>query len=101
MEIPKKRLPNNINFSFVDVNGKLLVQMLDKVGIKASSGSACSCGTTKTSHVLLAMGLPEKLAVESIRFTIGEDIKDEEINYFVEKLTTIVEELRKHNDFSR
>ncbi|AOR22955.1 cysteine desulfurase family protein [Clostridium taeniosporum] len=96
-----KRLSNNINFSFTDVNGKILVYMLDKVGIKASSGSACSCGTTKTSHVLLAIGLPEKLATESIRFTIDENITEEEINYFIKNLIFIVDNLRNHNDFSR
>lgn len=97
---PKKRLPNNINFSFDNVNGRLLVYLLDKFGIYASSGSACSCGTTKPSHVLLALGISEKFATQSIRFTFEEDISEDQINYFIEKLILAIDELRKHNDIT-
>lgn len=91
---PNKRLANNVNFSFGDVNGKRLVRMLDEAGIKASSGSACSCGAIRPSHVLLSLGLSEKLAIECIRFTLGEETTREDIDYLLKHLITIIKEIR-------
>ncbi|MGE5627796.1 MAG: cysteine desulfurase NifS [Solirubrobacterales bacterium] len=94
---PIKRLPNNANFSFSGVNGKTLVTLLDKLNIQISSGSACSCGSLNASHVLLALGLPDKLASESIRLTLGENTTNEDIDYIIGNLTSIIENLRTKN----
>lgn len=95
---PTERLSNNINLSIRGVNGKKLVESLDKCGIKCSSGSACSCGSRKPSHVLLSLGLPEQLAIESIRITLGDNTTIDEIDYFIEQLIQITNDLRiAHN----
>ena len=66
-------LPNNLNISFAGVESDALVAALDERGIAVSSGSACSNSTWEPSHVLLAMGVPIRRAVGSIRFSLGED----------------------------
>ena len=89
-----KRLPNNVNFSFHFIEGESLLLMLDLNGIAASSGSACTSGSLDPSHVLLSIGLPHEIAHGSLRVTLGEENTYEQIDYFVEKLTGIVEKLR-------
>jgi cysteine desulfurase len=91
----KNRLPNNANFSFQFVDGETLLVMLDMLGIYASGGSACTAGSTEPSHVLKAIGLPKKLANSSLRLTIGKENTIEEIDYVVESLKEIVENLRR------
>ncbi|MGN1100035.1 MAG: cysteine desulfurase NifS [Christensenellales bacterium] len=88
------RLPNNLNVSFRYVEGESILLMLDLEGISASSGSACSSGSLEPSHVLLAMGLPAELAHGSIRFTLGKETTQEEIDYTVDKLKDIIARLR-------
>lgn len=88
------RLPGNINISFLYVNGKDLVKLLAKKGICTSSGSACSSGLPRPSHVLLAMGLSEDIASSALRITLGKENTKEEIDYFVGKLEKIVVNLR-------
>lgn len=88
------RLPNNVNFSFRFVEGESLLIMLDMKGICASSGSACTSGSLDPSHVLLAIGLPHEIAHGSLRMTLGAETKKEEIDYVVEELKKIVEQLR-------
>lgn len=90
-----QRLPGNVNFSFNDVEGASLLLMLNMKGISASSGSACSSGTTEPSHVLKAIGLDNKLAHGAIRFTIGEENTEAEIEYVLKILSESVEKLRK------
>lgn len=90
----KNRLPNNINFSFAYVDGATLILMLDKQGICASSGSACSSASAKASHVLTAIGLSDELAHGTVRFTINEYITRREIDYVVECLKQNIEQLR-------
>ena len=68
---PKKRLPNNANFSFRFIEGESLLIMLDMKGIAGSSGSACTSGSLDPSHVLLAIGLPHEIAHGSLRLTLG------------------------------
>ena len=90
----KKRLPNNVNFSFRFVEGESLLIMLDMKGICASSGSACTSGSLDPSHVLLAIGLPHEIAHGSLRMTLSEETTKEELDYVVESLKEIVEKLR-------
>lgn len=66
-------VPNNLNISFDGVESDVLVRRLDERGIAVSSGSACSNSTWEPSHVLMAMGVPIRRAVGSIRFSLGED----------------------------
>lgn len=89
-----KRLSNNVNFCFRFIEGESLLILMDKNGICASSGSACTSGSLDPSHVLLAIGLPHEIAHGSIRLTLSKDTKIEDIDYTVETLKKIVERLR-------
>ena len=90
----EKRLPNNVNFSFQYIEGESLLIMLDMKGICASSGSACTSGSLDPSHVLLAIGLPHEIAHGSLRLTLGADTTKEDLDYTVDCLKGIVEQLR-------
>lgn len=91
---PVKRLPNNVNVSFRFIEGESLLLMLDSFGICASSGSACTSGSLDPSHVLLAIGLPHEIAHGSLRLTLSEETTKEEIDFTVDKLRDIVQNLR-------
>ena len=99
------RLPNNANFCFRFIEGESLLILLDRMGICASSGSACTSGSLDPSHVLLAIGLPHEIAHGSLRLTLSEETTMEEIDYTVDKLKDIVEKLRSmsplYEDFAR
>ncbi|MBQ7545198.1 MAG: cysteine desulfurase NifS [Synergistaceae bacterium] len=84
------RLPNNVNFSFIGVEGETLLLDLDAKGISASTGSACSSDSLDPSHVLLALGLKHEMAHGSLRFTLGRLTTDEQIDYVLEVLPEIV-----------
>ena len=90
----QKRLPNNVNFSFQFIEGESLLIMLDMKGICASSGSACTSGSLDPSHVLLAIGLPHEIAHGSLRMTLNEDITKEDLDYVVDSLKEIIQNLR-------
>lgn len=90
----KKRLPNNVNFSFQFIEGESMLILLDSKGIAASSGSACTSGSLDPSHVLLAIGLPHEIAHGSLRLTLSEENTKEEMDYVVEQLIAIMERLR-------
>lgn len=90
----KKRLPNNVNFSFQFIEGESMLILLDSKGIAASSGSACTSGSLDPSHVLLAIGLPHEIEHGSLRLTMSEENTKEEMDYVVEQLTAILERLR-------
>ena len=90
----KKRLPNNVNFSFQFIEGESMLILLDSKGIAASSGSACTSGSLDPSHVLLAIGLPHEIAHGSLRLTMSEENTKEEMDYVVEQLTAILKRLR-------
>jgi len=92
---PTKRLPNNANFWFEEVEGESLVIQLDLMGVAASTGSACASGKLEPSHVLLAIGLKPNQASGYLRLSLGRWTKEEEINYLLEILPKIVEKLRK------
>ena len=76
-----RRLPGNCNVSFQFIEGNELLLLLDDKNICASAASACSTGNTSPSHVLTAMGIPEKLARGTLRLTIGYQNTQEEIDY--------------------
>ena len=88
------RLPGNANIAFENVDGEALLLNLDAKGVCASSGSACSSGSTDPSHVLKAMGLSDELAKGSLRVSFGEDNIKEDVKYLIENLIEIVENLR-------
>ena len=91
----EKRLPGNVNFSFLFVEGESLLIMLDLKEICASSGSACTSGSLDPSHVLLAIGLKHEEAHGSIRFTLSEENTREELDIVVEELRRGVERMRE------
>lgn len=84
------RLPGNCNISFPNIEGEEILLKLDEKGICASSGSACSSGSSTPSHVLLAIGLPQELAQGTLRVTLGDDNTKEDIDYLVDKLIEIM-----------
>ncbi|QSX06431.1 cysteine desulfurase NifS [Sedimentibacter sp. zth1] len=89
-----KRLSNNVNFSYKYIEGESILLWLDMDGISASSGSACTSGSLDPSHVLLATGLDHGTSHGSIRFTIGDDTTEEDIDYVIQKMIEIVQKLR-------
>jgi cysteine desulfurase len=97
---PKKRLSNNINISFAGVEGESLVLELDFYGIAVSTGSACSSRTLEPSHVLIALGLKPQEAHGSLRISLGRFTKEEDIDYFFERLNEAVAKLRKISPFA-
>ncbi|MDS1030019.1 cysteine desulfurase NifS [Bacillota bacterium LX-D] len=90
----KDRIPNNVNISVKHIEGESLLLSLDMQGIAASSGSACTSGSLDPSHVLLAMGIPHEIAHGSLRMTLGRENTEEDINYVLDVLPSIVERLR-------
>lgn len=92
---PTHRLPNNVNLGFKYVEGESIVLDLDTEGIATSTGSACSSKSLDPSHVLLAIGLKPEEAHGSLRITLGRFTTEEDVNYFLEKIPTIIERLRK------
>ena len=88
------RLPGNVNIGFEFIEGESLLLWLDISGICASTGSACSSASLEASHVLLAMGVPHEKAHGSLRLSISHDNTDEEIDYIIETVPTVVERLR-------
>ncbi len=90
----KRRLPGNVNVSIQFVEGESLLIMLDRKGVCASSGSACTSGSLDPSHVLLAIGLPHEIAHGSLRFSLGEDNTKEQVDFVVDSLKEIVQRLR-------
>ncbi len=89
------RLPNNANLSFAYIEGESILINLDLAGIAVSSGSACSSGSLEPSHVILALGVKEELAHSSIRFSLGKDTTQEEMDYTFDVLKASVERLRQ------
>ncbi len=88
------RLPNTLNCSFRWIEGEGILLALDLAGVAVSSGSACSAGSLDPSHVLLAMGLGRELAQGTVRFSLGYETTEADIDYVAETLPPIVERLR-------
>ncbi|HUC89417.1 MAG TPA: cysteine desulfurase family protein [Patescibacteria group bacterium] len=82
----KKRLPNNVHFTIPGADNERLIFQLDEAGIMCAAGSACSADDAEPSHVLSAMGLPEKDIRASLRFTMGHPTTENDVRAAVEKL---------------
>ena len=95
----ENRLPNTTNISFEYIEGEAILLMLDKYGICASSGSACTSGSLEPSHVLRAMGVPFTAAHGSIRFSLSRYNTEEEVDYTIEKMPAIINRLRELSPF--
>jgi cysteine desulfurase len=89
-----QRLPNNVHFSFEQIQGESLLMSLDMAHIVVSMGSACASGAMEPSHVLKAIGLREELAQGALRITLGRWTTREQVDYFLERLPGIVKSLR-------
>ncbi len=92
---PEKRLPGFLNMSFEKVEGEGILLSLDMAGIRASSGSACTSESLEASHVLKAMGVDIVLAHGSVRFTLGRDNTEKDIDFVIETLPPIIKRLRE------
>ena len=95
----QNRLPNTLNVSFEFIEGESILMMLDRFGICASSGSACTSGSLEPSHVLRAMGIPFTAAHGSIRFSLSRYNTQDEVDFVAEKLPAIVNRLRELSPF--
>ena len=89
-----RRLPSVASLVFECIEGESILLQLDARGICVSSGSACSSTSLEPSHVLLAIGLPHEIAHGSVRISLGEDITEADVEYIIENLTQVVNNLR-------
>lgn len=97
---PSQRLPNTSNIGFKYIEGEAILLSLDKYGICASSGSACTSGSLEPSHVLRAMGLPYTILHGSIRFSLSRYTTEAEIDRVLEVMPPIVDRLRAMSPFT-
>lgn len=95
----ENRLPNTTNISFEYIEGEAILLMLNRFGICASSGSACTSGSLEPSHVLRAMGVPFTAAHGSIRFSLSRYNTEEEVDFVIEKMSPVVNRLRELSPF--
>jgi len=93
------RLPNTANISFEYVEGEAILLHMDQYNICASSGSACTSGSLEPSHVLRAMGVPFTAAHGSIRYSLSVYNTEEEIDFVLEKMPSIIAGLREMSPF--
>jgi cysteine desulfurase len=91
---PDHCLPGTLNISFEFVEGESLILRLDMEGICVSTGSACTSGSMEPSHVLAALGLRPQLAQGTVRFSLGRDNTEVEIDEVIEKVPEIIEQMR-------
>lgn len=92
--------PHVVNLAFPPngdepMDGEMLLLNLDMEGVQASAGSACTSGALEPSHVLSALGLPRKTAAAAVRFSMGKDTTEEDVDYTVETLTRVVQRMRR------
>ena len=92
---PGNRLPNTCNIAFEYIEGEAILLMLNKLGIAASSGSACTSGSLEPSHVMRAMGIPFTAAHGTVRFSLSRYNTMQEIERVIEAVPPIVAQLRK------
>ncbi|MCD6231777.1 cysteine desulfurase NifS [Candidatus Aerophobetes bacterium] len=98
---PQNRLPGILNICIKYVEGESMLINLDLEGVCASSGSACTSSSLEPSHVLLAMGIPPEVAHGSLRFSLGRDTTEGDIDRVIEVLPPIVEKLRVMSPFGK
>ncbi|MBV9487379.1 MAG: aminotransferase class V-fold PLP-dependent enzyme, partial [Frankiaceae bacterium] len=91
---PERRLPGNAHFSFPDCDGDALLMLLDAHGVECSTGSACSAGVARPSHVLLAMGHEEDRAKSSLRFTLGHSSTGADVDALIDAIGPAVTRAR-------
>ena len=89
------RLPNNVNVSILDIEGEALLLYLDAYNICMSTGSACTSTSLDPSHVILAIGRPYEYAHGSMRFTLGKQTAKKDLDYVIQVMPDIVQELRR------
>jgi len=92
---PDNRLPNTLNIAFEYIEGEAILLLLNKQGIAASSGSACTSGSLEPSHVMKAMGIPYTAAHGTVRFSLSRYNTQEEIDFVIQAIPPIVAKLRK------
>ncbi|MDQ1711143.1 MAG: cysteine desulfurase [Frankiaceae bacterium] len=92
---PRDRLPGNAHLSFPGCEGDSLLLLLDARGIECSTGSACTAGVARPSHVLLAMGVPEDLARGSLRFSLGHTTTESDVAAVADAIVPVVERARR------
>ncbi|WP_022656017.1 cysteine desulfurase NifS [uncultured Desulfovibrio sp.] len=95
----ENRLPNTSNIAFKNVEGEAILLMLDRLGICASSGSACTSGSLEPSHVLRAMGVPFNYAHGSVRLSLSRYTTEEDIDFVIENFPGVIETLRAISPF--
>ena len=88
------RLPSIASFTCNDVDGELLVVLLDRAGVAAATGSACSTGSTEPSHVLTAMGIDATTARGALRLSLASNVTDEDIALLSERIPTCIRKAR-------
>jgi cysteine desulfurase len=89
-----RRLPNSASFAFENVEGEAVLLQLDLLGVAASSGSACTTASLEPSHVLVAMGVPERYQRGSLRLTLGKGNTMADVDYLLDVLPPAVEKIR-------
>lgn len=92
---PAERLPNHASFVFKNVDGNLLLTLLDAAGFACSSGSACKTGNPEPSEVVTSLGFSRDWALGSLRVTLGKDTQPAEVDAFLQSLPTLVEKARQ------
>ncbi len=92
---PEHRLPNTSSISFEYIEGEAILMLLSRVGIAASSGSACTSGSLEPSHVLRAMDIPYTAAHGTIRFSLSRETTEAEVDWVIAQTPSIVEQLRR------
>jgi cysteine desulfurase len=99
--VEQTRLPNTCNISFRYLEGESILVLLDQQGICASTGSACTAGSSEPSHVLRAMKVPPDWLQGAVRFSLGRFTTEKEIHYVNEKMPTIVQRLEGLSSLGR
>ena len=95
----EKRTPNMTNISFEFIEGEAILLSMSDKGICASTGSACSSESLEPSHVLLAQGLPAKLAHSAVRFSLSRYTTESEVDYVISEMPKVIERIRKMSPF--
>lgn len=89
-----RRLPNNLHFTILDIEGEAMLLYLDEKGIQAATGSACTSQSLEPSHVILALGSPYEYAHGSLRLTLGHSNNKQQVDFLVKTLPEVVKKLR-------